>query len=179
MIERKAVALALLAVVVFSQISFAGLVDDFLALGRQYEQLGILEPDQGFAESSVLSQKEHQLLGQIVNSGADLKEVTEKAQSVEAGLLSRLIDKVRFEVTLEKRGDLEPALKALEGQFQNLSRTKKKVANIGGRQVNLLDGEWRESPDGRRYWVSGEFPDIVLSAAEYRRYMATAVVVDD
>ncbi len=61
----------------------------------------------------------------------------------------------------------------------NDERGKKKIAMIYGRPVDMRDGEWHETPDGKRYWTSNESPDIVLSPAKYRRYLATASEVEE
>jgi hypothetical protein len=103
------------------------------------------------------------------------------AAEIETGMLS-FFDRVQFKIAYEGRDDLKPVLEMLKRTIQErpaVERGKKKIANIGGREVDLYDGEWRTAPDGRQFWVSNEYGDIVLSPAEFRRYSATAVIVND
>ena len=181
--KRFAVFIAFVAI--FSCCSgrvFAGVAEDFIELGRQIE----LSSSQSLEESAFrevsLSSRESELTKSLLASEDELGKVAGRAASLEPGLLSRLISRVKFEITQENRFGLQPSCQALQAAFQptgHEEKGKKKIANIYGREVALMDGDWNTAPDGRRFWTSNEYPDIVLTPAEYRRYMATAVTVED
>ncbi len=162
--------------------AMAGTAEDFLALGRQYELDALSPVNQSSDRELSLNSREQELTNRLLASEEELAKVAARAGELELGLLARLIARVQFEITQEGRTSLQPSLKALMASFQSLGgdlRGKKKIANIYGNEVNLLDGEWNTTPDGRRYWTSNEYPDIILTPADYRRYMATAVTVED
>jgi hypothetical protein len=88
---------------------------------------------------------------------------------------------LQFEINQEKRNDLKHFLDEYQKTWEDESswvKGKKKIAYIYGYEVNLRDGEWRHTPDGKRFWVSNEYPEIILSPAEYRRYSQSATVVE-
>lgn len=165
--------------------AFAGPADDFLALGSAYEQNMNLEFTQAVIQDVVLQTKEAALTEQLLASPEELTRVVNQVSKIETDLLGRLTSRIQFKVTQENQSNLEGALKALRSALDDrkspssIVRTKKRIANIGGRQVDLLDGEWRSTADGRQFWVSNEYSDIVLTAADYRRYWATSSSVDE
>jgi|GEM_PF-1292712 len=156
--------------------------EEFYALGKAYERSSGLDIEQASRDDGLLMQKENILTNKILASEKDLLKLCERASQIEVGLLERLIKRIQFQVTQENKEALTPTLRILKTTYNNgikVVRGKKKIAQIGGQEVNLLDGEWNETPDGKRYWVSNEYPDIILTPAEYRRYMATAVTVEE
>ncbi|MBI3038387.1 hypothetical protein HYY75_04935 [bacterium] len=165
-------------------IAFPGLgldlATELLSLSNTYEKNFLLEPNQS-RENDLLVYEES-LFNSVLTSQDGLPGLSEVATRLETGLLNRLINRIQFKVVQESRNDLNGTLDSLRKAFSSRSegiKGKKKIANIGGREVDLLDGEWNTAPDGKRFWVSNEYPEIVLTPAEYRRYLATAVVVDE
>ncbi|HNW12594.1 MAG TPA: hypothetical protein PLK58_02365 [Candidatus Rifleibacterium sp.] len=128
-----------------------------------------------------LQLRESELFTALLASKTDIQRFVETAEATESDILSRFFERVNFEVVHERRSDLAYLLEEWhgEGKQPNFPRSKKKVAMIYGNEVNLLDGEWRQAPDGRRFWVSNEYPEIVLSAAEYKKYLNNAATVED
>ena len=110
-----------------------------------------------------------------------IQRFIDAAEASDSDILGRFYDRVRFEIAHENRSDLSYLLEAWHGEdgLPMPDRSKKKIAMIYGSEVNLLDGEWRKASDGRRFWVSNEYPDIVLSAAEYKKYLNSATTVED
>lgn len=159
--------------------SLAGPVEDLLSISATYE-LTLLQPlTDAVSEELKLSEQEARLMEQILASPAETQKLAEKANLLNGGVFRRLLSRVQFKINHESRTELQSMLTKLNGLSEHMLRGKKKIAYIAGREVNLLDGEWRETPDGRQYWVSNEYPEIILSPAEYRKYSATAVVVQD
>ncbi len=128
-----------------------------------------------------LQLRESELFTALLSSKNDIQRFVETAEADESDILSRFFERVSFEVVHERRSDLAYLLDEWhgEGDQPESARGKKKVAMIYGSEVNLYDGEWRQAPDGRRFWVSNEYPEIVLSAAEYKKYLNNAVVIED
>lgn len=158
---------------------FAGPVDDLLVVSTTYEMTMIQPLADAAAEEMKLGDQEAKLTEQILASEQETSKLAEKAGLLNQGMVRRLVTKVQFKINHENRTDLQGVLKTLSGMSEQMMRGKKKIAYIAGREVNLMDGEWRESPDGRQYWVSNEYPEIILSPAAYRKYAATAVTVED
>lgn len=181
--QRAFGVLLLLVVLVSASSAFAvSLTEEFLALGASYEKNVSLDLPEGVSNELSLREREALLVEKLLGSPDELASVSTQVASLEAGMLSRLADRVQFKIALEGREDLKPVLGMLQRTLQGSSmaeRGKKKIANIGGREVDLYDGEWRTAPDGRQFWVSNEYGDIVLSPAEFHRYSASAVVVND
>ena len=163
----------------------AGPVEEFCALGTAYEQNQRLDLTQAALQDAVLQTREAALAEQIIGSPAELDRLVALAPQIEIGLLKRLVSRIQFKVSQEGVETLSGNLQTLRSSFEerrspsSALRVKKRIANIGGRQVDLLDGEWRSTADGRQFWVSNEYSDIVLTAADYRRYWATSTTVDE
>ncbi|MBF0546895.1 MAG: hypothetical protein HQM08_20815 [Candidatus Riflebacteria bacterium] len=171
-------------IMIFGICSFleASVADEFLALGTDYSKTHALQLSESVRQEKILLEKENFLSEKLLSSSEEIELLTKNSKAIEKGMLQRLIQRVAFKVNLEKRSDLAGCLSSLQIASKinkNDLRDRKKIANIGGRQVDLLDGEWNTTPDGKQYWVSNEYSDIILSAAEYRRYAATAVNEDD
>ncbi|MBF0409738.1 MAG: hypothetical protein HQM10_20525 [Candidatus Riflebacteria bacterium] len=157
-------------------------VEDFISLSRVYESASFDHSLNNVKVEKELLDKENKCSEMLLASADNIALLFQKTAYIEKSLLNRLAQRITFKITLEGRSDLMASLTLTRERLSNYRpdvRTKKKIANIGGRQVDLYDGEWNTAPDGRQYWVSNEYSDIILSAAEYRRYAATAVVVDD
>ncbi len=162
--------------------ALAGVAEEFMGLNREYELNVLTTLHDSRGRGLTLNSREKELTDRLMASEEELGKVAAQAVKLELGLLTRLIARVQFEILQEGRTTLQSALTALRAAFQAQTiddRGKKKIAYIYGREVDLLDGEWKTAPDGRRYWVSNEYPDIILSSADYRRYLATAVTVED
>ncbi len=133
------------------------------------------------ADLNALKMRETELFSVLLSDKEDIERFVEKAETAESDIIERFYDRVRFEITHERRSDLTFLIEGWhgEGRGSRLSRNHKKIAMIYGCEVNLLDGQWRNSSDGRRFWVSNEYPDVVLSAAEYKKYLNSATTVPD
>jgi hypothetical protein len=162
-------------------VAAATVADEFIALGQEYEHTSLLDLTEAVPAELMLRTREMKLTNRLLESPADLDELAQKAAALEGGLLSRLLHRLQFEVSLNQQTRYASAVSAFRQAWLGGrdDRLKKKIAYIHGCEVNMLDGEWHTTPDGRRFWVSNEYPDIVLSAAEYRKYLSTAVVVND
>ncbi|HNW33666.1 MAG TPA: hypothetical protein PKM25_01950 [Candidatus Ozemobacteraceae bacterium] len=163
--------------------AFAGsLADEFIGLGRAYDRAVITDCESGIRTEFTLRVRESELTNRLLANEEELNRVAARAAEIETGMRDRLIGRIQFEVSQEGRASLAGALQALQlaqSNDPNSERSKKKVAMIYGRPVDMRDGEWHETPDGKRYWTSNEYPDIVLSPAEYRRYLSTASEVEE
>ncbi|HOY69099.1 MAG TPA: hypothetical protein PLP29_19660 [Candidatus Ozemobacteraceae bacterium] len=179
----KRIVLLVVVLLPLASAAFAGPVaDEFIGLGRAYERAVITDFESGIGNEITLRLRESELLKKLLADEAELALVAARAAEIETGLRARLIDRVRFELAQEGRTSLSGVLEALvtaQKADPNDERGKKKIAMIYGRPVDMRDGEWHETPDGKRYWTSNEYPEIVLSPAEYRRYLATASEVEE
>lgn len=140
-----------------------------------------IETTAGTDAGVALKMRESELFDKLLASPEDMQRFVETAGASGSDMLGRFYDRVRFEAAHERRGDLGAMLEGWHGEddLSQIDRSLKKVAMIYGCEVNLLDGEWRKASDGRRFWVSNEYPDIVLSAAEYKKYLNSATPVED
>ncbi|MDD3146513.1 MAG: hypothetical protein PHD82_04360 [Candidatus Riflebacteria bacterium] len=159
--------------------AWCDVVADLMANNEKID--AALETRTGAEADVSLKLRESELFSALLSSHEDIQRFIETADASDPMILQRFFDRVRFEVAHEGRSDLNYLVDNWHGEPDSdpNSRSKKKVAFIYGSEVNLLDGEWREASDGRRFWVSNEYPDIVLSAAEYKKYAKTATVVED
>ncbi|PKL48104.1 MAG: hypothetical protein CVV42_10605 [Candidatus Riflebacteria bacterium HGW-Riflebacteria-2] len=132
------------------------------------------------ALESELRARENILFSSVINSSEDIERLIPALASTGSGLDERFKSRLRFEIGQEHRKDLQILLDKIQGMEEGPSASVrgKKIAYIYGCEVNLRDGQWHTAPDGRRFWVSNEYPDIVLSPAEYKRYLASATDVD-
>lgn len=162
--------------------AFAGsLADEFIGLGRVYERELITDLESGIRSEINVRVREADLTNRLLADETELNLVAARAAELESGMRARLIGRLQFEISQEGRASLNGVLQlflAAHGDDASVARGKK-IAIIYGREVDMRDGEWHETPEGKRYWTSNEYPDIVLSPAEYRRYLSTAHNVPD
>ncbi len=155
--------------------------DELVSINNQLENLVNSEKPADLDLENTLRARETELFTELLKSEKTASEFLQVAFEKARGQAERFLARVRFEVVHEGREDLRTVLEkwssSLDGS--SVSRSKKKVAFIYGCEVNLYDGEWRTAPDGRRFWVSNEYPDIILSPAEYQKYLKTAATVED
>ena len=170
---------ALLLICLSSSLWATDSVDELLSLNARYEKTFAMPLEAAVAQEAALKSQEAVLVDQILAQPADLSKLVSCSSQLYASVLQRLIQRLQFRIAQEDRKEYRDSLQALQKSAETTVRGKKKVASIGGCEVNLRDGEWRESPDGRQYWVSNEYPDIVLTPAEYRKYAASAVIVEE
>lgn len=162
--------------------AWCDVIEDIIANDRELENIENLETSPSGSAATRLRLHENALFEQLLDSKEDSQRFIEVAGDSQPELLNRFIDRVRFEVSQEKRSDLNFLLEGWNDFSEGESATvrgHKKVVFIYGFEVNLLDGEWHNAPDGRRFWVSNEYPDVVLSPAEYRRHFKNAATVED
>lgn len=182
--EMKHIRIFAAVVISLLLLTSTGFVDpatDLMSLGHELEKLHSLEPSKAASKEKALYALERKLTDKLISDKSELAEFLAGASDIPVSIMNRLVARISFEIIHENRSELLPELNTIikkrAAGSENLR--KKKIAYIYGREVNLLDGEWRLTPEGKRFWVSNEYPDLFLSAAEYRRYLATAIVVDD
>ncbi len=127
-----------------------------------------------------LQLRESELFTSLMNSKEEIQRFIETAEVSGPAVLARFYDRLKFEIAQERRSDLSFLVDEWHGEGNSGQPSRnKKIAMIYGSEVNLLDGQWHNASDGRRFWVSNEYPDIVLSAAEYKKYLNSATTVED
>jgi len=145
---------------------------ELVAINEQF--IGLVDSDQAeFAErEKSLLAVEARLFKNLLRSEKASSEFLKKIAQEKGGQTERFLAHIRFEVSHEGRDDLKPLLQKWEkvSDAPAEGQSREKTVSIYGCEVNLLDGEWRNAPDGRRFWISNEFPEIILSPAEYQRY---------
>lgn len=156
-------------------------IQDLKELDQQFIQAAESELSVGVTREKELKKKETELFNSLLKSTEKIDKFIEVADDFESGIQDRFFDRLNFEINQENRTELKAYIDGWN--FNNPSqganfRSKQVIAYIYGNEVNLRDGEWRYTPDGRRFWVSNQYPDIVLSPAEYRHYAKNATVID-
>lgn len=160
--------------------AYSGAADDFKSLGESYKKLEKIHAKESALKERSLNIKESALFYKLLNTRAELDIIIRESNSIEVSLLKRFRDRLQFEVSYEKRLDLKPVLEQLSMKLQSdiiEEVSKKKIAYIYGNEVNLLNGDWQNTTDGHRFWISTEYPDIVLSPAEFRKYVEASTTV--
>ena len=161
--------------------AWCDVVEDLIANDKQLENLAD-KTDQTESIATELRVRESAMFEQLLESKEDSQRFATTVGDSHSSLFARFIARIRFEISHEKRSELNFLIENQNNPFEGESATvrdNKKVVFIYGCEVNLLDGEWRNAPDGRRFWISNEYPDIVLSPAEYRRHFKNASSIDD
>ena len=161
------------ALICGSSVLLADVADELIQIGERYRLLEKLELKEAIKQESIIKADEKALVEVAFSSIKELESITQKADEIPAEVWNRLITKIKFEVNHEKRIELKPILESWVKFNKNPSNVgpEKKTVIIYGNIVNLKDGQWQRNPDGRRFWISNEYSDIILSPAEYRRYM--------
>jgi len=160
-----------------SGMAYGDNISELIDIDRELVKIAEQDVADTAARESELRARENALFSSVINSGEDLEKLVPALSSTGSGLDERFKSRLRFEIGQEHRKDLQILLDKIQGMEEGPSASVrgKKIAYIYGCEVNLRDGQWHTAPDGRRFWVSNEYPDIVLSPAEYKRYMASAV----
>ncbi len=164
-----------------SGMAYGDNISELLEIDRELVKIAGQDVADTATRESELRARENSLFSSVINSSEDIEKLVSALASTGSGLDERFKSRLRFEVGQEHRKDLQILLDKWQGMNEGSSAyvRGKKIAYIYGCEVNLRDGQWHTAPDGRRFWVSNEYPDIVLSPAEYKRYLASAVDVDD
>ncbi len=158
-----------------------GVIEDLQSLDREMTALATSDDAAYFEREAALRARATKLFEQILVSEKSVKQFFAGASELQPGLVKGFVDRLRFAVIQESRHDLKPFLDNWTGAQRDGSQSVRgrKIAIIYGNEVNLLGGTWNNAPDGRRFWVSSEQADLVLSPAEYQKYFKTAVLADD
>ncbi|GAB4271669.1 MAG: hypothetical protein Kow0029_09620 [Candidatus Rifleibacteriota bacterium] len=180
--KRKTVLLLLVMILVAASTAWCDLIADLMKIDSDLAKI-----DQSDLATSVnlenkLKAQENKLFDKLIESKDQIKSFIEHGDRFESGMSERFINRLKFEVNQENRTDLKAYLDDWHNTWGGDGATvrgKKKIAYIYGNEVNLYDGEWHNTADGKRFWVSNEYPDIILTPAEYRRYAQNAVIVED
>jgi hypothetical protein len=174
------IALVILIMALFTvSAAWCDVADDLLQIDAELAAIAAAGDESATAREDALKKQENELFALLLASEEKAAGFLDRVAAVAPELTARFLARLRFEVVHEGRVDLGALLDKWLGNENSASRTKKKVAFIYGCEVNLLDGEWHNAPDGRRFWISNEFPDIILSPAEYQRYAKTAAVIEE
>ena len=164
-----------------SGMAYGDNIRELLDIDRELVDISGQEVEKTAAREAELRVRENQLFSAVMNSNEDVEKLIEALSTSSSGLDERFKSRLRFEIGQENRKDLQILLDKWQGGVEGPSATirGKKIAYIYGCEVNLYDGQWHNAPDGRRFWVSNEYPDIVLSPAEYKRYAQSAQTIPD
>lgn len=178
---RNILSLMVIIVLVAASSAWCDPVDELIAIDSQLVELSQGELDQVAETESQLKNEESRLFDRMLNSEEAIEKFVKLGDKFESGLEKRFVSRLKFAINQEDRIELKAYLNDWTNTWGDSAsvRGKKKIAYIYGREVDLRDGEWRHTPDGKRFWVSNEYPDIILTPAEYRRYAQTAVVVEE
>lgn len=181
--KRNIISLLVVMILVAASSAWCDPVDDLLKIDSELASLPQNELSRSIQDESRLKAEETKIFAKIIESKEAIKKFIKLGNRFESGSAFRFVTKLKFEVNQENRTDLKAYLDDWKDtwgdDFGATIKGKKKIAYIYGNEVNLMDGEWRYAPDGKRFWVSNEYPDIILSPAEYRRYAQSASVVYD
>lgn len=178
---RNLLSLLVVIVLVAASSAWCDPVDELMQIDSQLVKLAQSELEQAAEAESFLKEKELQLFDNLLSSKEAVEKFVKLGDKFESGLEKRFVSRLKFAINQEDRIELKAYLDDWTSTWGDGAtvRGKKKIAYIYGNEVNLLDGEWRQTPDGKRFWVSNEYPGVVLTPAEYRRYAQTAVVVEE
>lgn len=169
----------LLMIALFSVSAVRGntVAEELIAINEQL--IGLVNSSQAeFTErEKALRDRETALFKDLVKSEKDASDFLKRLSKDEGKLGERFLAHIRFQISHEGRDDLKSLLKKWEADSAAAAEVnaRERTVSIYGCEVNLLDGEWRNAPDGRRFWISNEFPEIILSPAEYQRYFKVPV----
>lgn len=179
--KLKIAVILWMACFALSSMVYGDSINALLDIDRELVELSGQKLEETGARESELREQENKLFSAIISSNEEVKKLISALAFSGSGLDKRFKSRLLFEINQENRNDLQILLDKWQGTGEGPSATVrgKKVAYIYGCEVNLRDGQWRNAPDGRRFWVSNEYPDIVLSPAEYKRYMASATEIED
>ncbi|MGM0601605.1 MAG: hypothetical protein ACQETH_17465 [Candidatus Rifleibacteriota bacterium] len=179
---KKRIFLTLMAVILLFSASVRGdEIQTLKELDQQFIQAAESELSIGVTKEKELKKKEAEIFNKLLKSTEKIDKFIEVADDFDSGMQNRFFDRLSFEVNQENRSDLKAYIDSWDFNSPSSGanfRSKQVIAHIYGHEVNLRDGEWRHTPDGRRFWVSNQYPDIVLSPAEYRHYSKNATVID-
>lgn len=172
----------LLFFVFFScSVVFGGVIEDLQSLDREMAALTVSDDEAFYQQEAALRARATILFDEILASEKNVKLFFSVASELQPALVKGFVDRLRFAVIQENRQDLKPFLDSWTGNGKagaDGSRNRK-IAIIYGNEINLNSGTWNNAPDGRRFWVSAEHSDLVLSPAEYQKYFKTAILADD
>jgi anaerobic selenocysteine-containing dehydrogenase len=177
---KNAISLFIILTFFLASAAWADPLAELKSIEAELTSLAKQNSEESLARESKLKVEENRVFSEILQAKDALESFINNAEQFEPGLKFRFVSRLKFEITQEGRTDLKKYLDDYTetwGDEGTWTRNKKKVAYIYGHEVNLRDGEWRHSVDGKRFWVSNEYPEIVLSPAEYRRYAQSAAVV--
>ncbi|MFZ5949805.1 MAG: hypothetical protein ACOYXC_03815 [Candidatus Rifleibacteriota bacterium] len=178
---RNILSLMVIIVLVAVSSAWCDVVDELIEIDAKLAQTSQGELAEVADVESQLKDRENEAFKKLLDSKEAIEKFVKLGDKFESGLEKRFVSRMKFAINQENRNDLKAYLDDWTNVWGDGAtvRGKKKIAYIYGNEVNLLDGEWRNAPDGKRFWVSNEYPDIILSPAEYKRYAQSAVVVED
>lgn len=157
-------------------------VDELLEIDKKLIALSESSDAESLQLEVQLRVLEARVFKRLFQSKEALGKFVKLSNQFSADLGKRFIGQLQFEISHGNRSDLQPILdaykKVRKDESSMLRRISGKIAYVYGCAVNLRDGEWRHTPDGKRFWVSNGYPEIVLTPAEYRRYFQSAKTVE-
>jgi hypothetical protein len=127
------------------------------------------------AECALLA-KENALMIKLFSSKIELGKVASLVTKLDGAVYNRLIDRAKFEASHgnKKLADLIQSWELARKPVLTKDSKPEKIGRVYGVDLNLRDGKWNFTPDGKRFWVSNEYPDIILTPTEYRSVVQTS-----
>ncbi len=150
-------------------------IDELIQISHEGCQLQQKSMEEAVPKECKLFARETSLISKLFDSNKELEKVESKVEKLGSAVFERLINRARFEANHGKKelaGYVELWEKARDKVSQN-SVKPEKIGRVYGVELNLSDGEWNFTADGKRFWASNQFPDIILTPTEYRSVMQT------
>jgi len=164
---------------VFSLIVMPGesqILDAFQKLNEEYSEAKNQNCFLPLSFERAFQEKETAICTKLLDSKDALISIAKNSSRIESGLLSRLIERIRFKINHENRNDLKDVLEMFpfHQQLPDIIETQlQKLGSENSRHLDLQHGEWKTSPDGKKFWVSSEDPEVILTPAEFQRKLSS------
>ncbi len=145
------------------------LVEDFLELNQEFRKV----QNSDSATETLLKAREADFTSKIFESPEALKKLVGQSDKLEKELLTRIVERLSFKVNHEYREDLREALDGfLQASIRLTNIRKNKVINSESeRKIDLSNGTWNTTPDGKKFWISNLNPEVILTPAEFQRVL--------
>ena len=150
---------------------------------------------------NLLKAREAALSAKLFEVPEPLNNLVSQSEKLEKGLLNRMVERLSFKVNHEKREDLREALdtflkasnrmgnpfnedstqpsgkkadKARVGKISEvlaISEETKSGSREPERKIDLNNGNWNTTSDGKKFWISNDNPEVMLTPAEFQRVL--------
>lgn len=152
------------------------LMERLARIDAQIAALTRIETSEAILMEKNLIARENALFSQLLSDSAALEGFVQMSDRLVSGMPQRFSQRLRFEVNQEKRVELIPMLDSLQPSASEVRDRAVEPVNVFvcGVEVDLKNGEWHQSPGSSRFWVSAEYPWLILSPVEYRYHLNSA-----